>query len=35
MGSDGVNAWGYDCKMGSDGHTTCADAPDGRCAMNT
>jgi hypothetical protein len=33
MGSDGVQACGYDCRVGSDGVAACANAPGGRCAL--
>jgi hypothetical protein len=33
MGSDGRQACGFDCKIGSDGVAACANAPNGSCAL--
>lgn len=35
MGSDGRQACGYHCQMGSDGAVACANTADGTCAMGT
>ena len=35
MGSNGVQACGYNCMMGSDGVSACANTPNGVCAMGT
>ena len=35
MGSDGQNACGYNCKLGSNGHFYCSSVPGGRCALNS
>lgn len=35
MSTNGRQACGYNCKMGTDGVYVCADTPNGRCAMGT
>jgi len=35
LGSDGVQACGYGCRIGSDGRANCAATPDGTCELNT
>ena len=34
MGSDGMNACGYNCKLGSNGKAYCSSVPNGACAQN-
>jgi len=34
-GSDGVEACGYGCRIGSDGRAACAATPDGTCELNS
>ncbi len=34
-GTDGVEACGFHCEMGTDGKMRCAKQPDGRCLMGT
>ena len=34
MGSDGMNACGYNCKVGSNGKAYCSSVPNGSCALN-
>lgn len=34
MGSDGMNACGYNCKLGSNGKAYCSSVPNGTCALN-
>ena len=33
MGSNGVQACGYDCKLGADGIAACSNMPNGRCEL--
>ncbi len=33
MGANGVQACGYNCRLGADGQTACANSPDGVCAL--
>ena len=35
MGSNGVQACGFDCQVGADGIAACANAPGGRCSMGS
>lgn len=35
MGSNGLNACGYNCRLGSNGRAYCSTRPDATCAMNS